>query len=64
MDTKQIKLIILTASLVAFVVLIGYFGYKAVMPPTPPAGSYTPGVPPWMDKDHKNTVPTGVHATP
>lgn len=64
MDTKQINPIIIIASLVTFVALIGYFGYKAVMPPTPPAGSYTPGVPPWMDKNHKNTLPAGVHASP
>ena len=62
METRQINPLIIIAALVVVVGLIGFFGYKAVMPPTPPAGSYTPVVPPWMDKKHP--VAAGVHAAP
>ena len=62
MGGKEVNPIVIIAALVVVVGLIGYFGYKAVMPPTPPAGSYTPGVPPWMDKKHP--VAAGVHVSP
>ena len=62
METRQINPLVIIAALVVVVGLIGFFGYKAVMPPTPPAGSYTPGMPPWMDKKHP--VAAGVHASP
>jgi len=34
--------------------LIVFFGFRAVQPQRPPAGSYTPGVPPWMDPKNPN----------
>jgi hypothetical protein len=37
--------------------------YRASSPPTPPPGSYTPGVPPWMEKNRAQTQP-GVRQVP
>lgn len=34
--------------------LIVFFGFRAVQPAQPPAGSYTPGVPPWLDPKNPN----------
>jgi hypothetical protein len=64
MGGKEANPIVIAAALVIVVALVGYFGYKAVMPPAPPPGSYTPGVPPWLDKNHKTALPAGVHGTP
>lgn len=50
----QINPIFVIAALLIVVIGIGYFGFKAAQPPTPAAGSYTPGVPPWMDKNSSN----------
>ena len=57
---KQINPVVIVAVLVALVAVLGYFGYRAATPPTPAPGSYTPGVPPWLDKAHPNAA-EGVH---
>jgi len=47
---QQVNPIIVIAACVAVFAVIGFFGYRAMTPPTPAAGSYTPGTPPWLDK--------------
>lgn len=47
---KEINPIVIIAAVVVLVVILGYFGFHAMSPPTPAPGSYTPGVPPWLDK--------------
>jgi hypothetical protein len=54
MATKSVHPIIVIATVVVLIALVGYFGFRAVVPPAPAAGSYTPGVPPWMDKHNSN----------
>lgn len=51
MGQKQISPVVIVAAIVLVVAGIGYFGFRAVQPPAPAAGSYTPGVPPWLDKN-------------
>jgi len=51
MGNKPVNPIVIIAAIVGVVILIGYFGWKSAMPPQPAAGSYTPGVPPWLDKN-------------
>ena len=51
MAQKQVNPIVIIAALVVVVVGMGYFGWRAIQPPTPTPGSYTPGVPPWLDKN-------------
>jgi len=48
---QQVNPIVVIAALVVVIAGMGYFGWRAVQPPTPAAGSYTPGVPPWLDKN-------------
>lgn len=54
MEKREVNPVVLIAVAVVLVALLGYFGFRAMQPPTPAAGSYTPGVPPWMDKQHQN----------
>jgi hypothetical protein len=46
---KEVNPILIGAILVLVVGALGYFGWKSMSPAEPPAGSYTPGVPPWLD---------------
>jgi len=46
---KEVNPILIGVILVLVVGALAYFGWKAMSPPEPPAGSYTPGLPPWMD---------------
>jgi hypothetical protein len=50
MEQKEVSPVIIIAALVVLVAGLAYFGYRAAQPPTPKVGSYTPGVPPWLDK--------------
>jgi hypothetical protein len=51
MEKKQVSPIVIIAAIVVMVGGLGYFGWRATLPPQPAAGSYTPGVPPWLDKN-------------
>jgi hypothetical protein len=66
-ETKPVKQEINPIFLIiALVLLLGgaiFVFVKATSPPTPPPGSYTPGVPPWMEKDSKKAQ-EGVHGAP
>lgn len=46
---KEVNPILIGVILVLFVGALAYFGWKSMLPPEPPAGSYTPGLPPWKD---------------
>ncbi|MCW3101078.1 MAG: hypothetical protein JWL77_6696 [Chthonomonadaceae bacterium] len=46
---KEVNPILIGAILVLVVGTLGYFGWKVMSPAEPRAGSYTPGLPPWMD---------------
>ncbi len=59
-DKASNPIVMIIVGVVAVVILL-FVGFHAMQPPTPPAGSYTPGVPPWLDKNHHSTLP-GVHA--
>ena len=50
MEQKQASPLVVIAALVALAGGIGYFGWRAAQPTTN-TGSYTPGVPPWLDKN-------------
>jgi hypothetical protein len=52
-------LFLIIGAVLALGVVILIF-YRASSPPVPPAGSYTPGVPPWMEKN-RTQVQSGVH---
>lgn len=56
---NEVNPIVVGAVLLVIVVVLGYFGWKAIQPAQPPAGSYTPGVPPWMDPKNANSKPGG-----
>jgi hypothetical protein len=48
------------AAIAVGVVVLGlatFFGLRAVQPPAPPSGSYTPGVPPWLETKTSSKVP-------
>lgn len=62
MGSKEINPVILIITVVVVLAVIGYFGMRAMQPPQPPPGSYTPGVPPWLDKNHPQTAAPGVHS--
>lgn len=47
---NQVNPLIAVGACVVALGLLGFLGYRAMQPPTPPANSYTPGVPPWLDK--------------
>jgi hypothetical protein len=57
MGNKEINPAVAIAVGVVVLVLAAFFGLRAVQPPAPPAGSYTPGVPPWMEKN-KSSQPS------
>jgi hypothetical protein len=61
MGNREINPAVMIAVIVVVLCVVGYFGYRATSPPTPAPGSYTPGVPPWMDKNNKSAQSTGVH---
>jgi hypothetical protein len=46
---KQVNPIVVGAILVLVVGALAYFGWRAMSPAEPAAGSYTPGKPPWLD---------------
>ena len=46
---KEINPVLIGAILVLAVGALGFFGWRAMSPPEPAAGSYTPGLPPWLD---------------
>ncbi len=50
MIKKDVNPVILILLGVAAVGVLIFFFNKSMSPPEPPAGSYTPGVPPWMEK--------------
>jgi hypothetical protein len=54
--------LIVGAALVLGVVI--FIFYRASSPPTPPPGSYTPGIPPWMDKNRPAQTQQGVRQVP
>ena len=45
--------LIAVISIVVLIIIVAV-GFHTVQPATPDAGSYTPGVPPWLDPKHKN----------
>lgn len=49
--------VVVALSMTIFVIM------RASSPPTPPPGSYTPGVPPWMEKN-RTQGQQGVHQVP
>jgi hypothetical protein len=51
MGQQNVNPVIIIAVIAVLVVGLGYFGYRAAQPPMPKPGSYTPGVPPWLDKN-------------
>jgi hypothetical protein len=51
MGNKEINPAVAIAVGVVVLVLAAFFGIRAVQPPAPPSGSYTPGVPPWLEKN-------------
>jgi hypothetical protein len=51
MGKKEINPAVAVAVGVVVLGLAAFFGIRAVQPPTPPSGSYTPGVPPWLEKN-------------
>ncbi|GAB4466794.1 MAG: hypothetical protein OHK0029_38330 [Armatimonadaceae bacterium] len=52
---QEINPIFLIIAVVVALSVIIFVFVKASSPPTPPANSYTPGVPPWMEKDQNKT---------
>ena len=55
-----------TVLIIAGVVMLGvilFLFFRASSPATPRAGSYTPGVPPWMEKN-ATQAQQGVHQAP
>ena len=56
METKALNPAVLVGVIVAVVLAIGVIGYRAVAPATPSPGSYTPGVPPWQEKNNGKQV--------
>jgi len=46
---KEVNPLHIVVILVLVVGALAYFGWKAISPAEPAAGSYTPGKPPWMD---------------
>lgn len=54
---------LIIAGVLALGVIIFIFA-KATSPPTPPPGSYTPGVPPWMEKKDTKEQQQGVRQVP
>ncbi|MEO7718381.1 MAG: hypothetical protein ABIY70_19440 [Capsulimonas sp.] len=65
MAKKEINPLFVIGAIVMVIGFVGYIGWKAVSPPQPPAGSYTPGVPPWMDKNSASyNKPPGAPAAP
>ncbi|MDX1935046.1 MAG: hypothetical protein SFU56_20810 [Capsulimonadales bacterium] len=63
MAKREIPPIFLLVGGVLTLGVLIYFFYQASSPPTPPPGSYTPGVPPWMEKNRTQAQP-GVHNAP
>ncbi|BDI32353.1 hypothetical protein CCAX7_44040 [Capsulimonas corticalis] len=62
---KEISPLVVIGAIVVIIGFVGYFGWRAVSPAQPPAGSYTPGVPPWLDKSSANYgKPTGAPVPP
>ena len=61
-EKKEVNPIIVIAIIAVLVIFAGFGVYKASSPPAPPAGSYTPGVPPWLDKNHP--AQSGVNGAP
>ena len=51
MQQKQVNPLVAIAVVVVAIIGVVYGGFRAAQPPQPPAGSYTPGVPPWLDKN-------------
>jgi hypothetical protein len=51
---KSVNPFVAIAAGVIVLGLIAFFGYRSMTPASPPPGSYTPGVPPWMDKNNPN----------
>lgn len=64
MEKKQVNPIVVIAALVVVIIGMGYFGWRATLPPQPAAGSYTPGVPPWLDKNSPSYNKTANPAAP
>lgn len=54
MGNKEINPVVAIAAGAVVLGLALFFGFRAVQPPTPPPGSYTPGVPPWMEKNRSS----------
>ncbi len=57
MGNKEINPVVAVVAGVVVLGLAAFFGFRAVQAPAPPPGSYTPGVPPWMDKSHTSNAP-------
>jgi hypothetical protein len=51
MGQQNVHPVVIIAVIAVLVAGLGYFGYRAAQPAQPKSGSYTPGVPPWMDKN-------------
>lgn len=49
MAKEEVNPLVLVAIAVVVIGLVVFFGFRATQPPSPPAGSYKPGVPPWLD---------------
>ncbi len=63
MTKQEVNPIFLILAIVVVIGVILFVFYRAASPAAPPAGSYTPGVPPWMEKNRPQTQ-TGVHQAP
>jgi hypothetical protein len=71
MGKTEINPVVAIVAGVLILAVIVFFGYRATQPPTPARGSYTPGVPPWLDKNNPNKgsnhmppVPPGAPGAP
>lgn len=47
---QEINPIFLAAAVIVVLGVTIFFFIRATSAPTPPPGSYTPGVPPWLEK--------------
>ena len=63
MTKQEINPIFLIIGAVLALGVVILIFYRASSPPVPPPGSYTPGVPPWMEKNRPQ-VQSGVHTAP
>ncbi len=54
MEQKEINPVVSVLVGVVVLGLMVFFGFRAVQPASPPPGSYTPGVPAWLDPKNPN----------